>query len=184
MKDLGIRTVFTPLGDDKPRSVCSDCGHIDYDSPENILGVVCTFQDKILLCRRAIEPRTGFWTLPAGHMERGETTEEGAAREAREESGVDLVTDKLLAIYEFPNEGQIHYYYLATAISDTLAPNHETLEAKFFEWKDIPWGDLAFNSTHNILNDYLQSKNDPTLALPIRRNFVKPKPPQGDLTAS
>jgi 8-oxo-dGTP pyrophosphatase MutT (NUDIX family) len=116
-KDAWLKKV--PDGDTHERLVCPDCGYVEYDNPKIVVGAVCTWEDRILLCRRAINPRKGFWVFPAGYLELRETTAAGACREAREEAGVEIEIDHLLAVYT-------------------------TLEAGLFRWDEIPWDDLAF----------------------------------------
>lgn len=135
-----------PEGDDKPRLVCGDCGWIHYVNPKIVVGAVCSYGDRILLCRRAIEPRRGFWTLPAGFMEERETTEAGARREAMEEAGVSIQIDALLAVYNIARISQVQIMYRATLPGPELAPGPESLDANLFLWDEIPWQDLAFPS--------------------------------------
>lgn len=135
-----------PEGDDKPRLVCGDCGWIHYVNPKIVVGAVCSLGDRILLCRRAIEPRRGFWTLPAGFMEERETTEAGAQREAMEEAGVVIEIDALLAVYNIPRISQVQLMYRATLPGPELNPGPESLEARLFLWDEIPWAELAFPS--------------------------------------
>ena len=102
-----------PPGDNRVRRICDHCGFVDYVNPRVVVGAVCTWDDEVLLCLRDIEPRLGFWTIPAGFMEEGETTEEGAAREAREEALADIEVGALLGIYNIPRISQIHLFYRA-----------------------------------------------------------------------
>ncbi|MBY0587548.1 NUDIX hydrolase [bacterium] len=137
-----------PDGDSRERLVCGDCGWIHYENPKIIVGAVCTWQDKFLLCRRAIEPRIGFWTMPAGFMEEGETAEEGAAREAMEEACAPIEIDRLLAIYSVPRISQVHLIYRARLKEPTFDVGPESAEVKLLAWDDIPWTDLAFPTVH------------------------------------
>ncbi|MEZ6013113.1 MAG: NUDIX hydrolase [Hyphomonas sp.] len=132
-----------PKGDDKLRRVCAHCRFIDYVNPKIVAGSVVTRNGQFLLCRRAIEPRKGYWTLPAGFMETGETVEEAARREAQEEACADIRIDQLLAVYSVPRIAQVQVMFRATLMSD-IAAGPESLEVGLFDWKDIPWSDLAF----------------------------------------
>lgn len=157
----GPREWIVPPGDDKPRRTCPDCGVFEYDNPKNVVGaVVVNDAGQILLCRRAINPRKGYWTLPAGFMELKETTEEGAAREADEEAEVKFKTDALLALYNVVEQGQVHIYYRAKMTSPHFAPStSESLEVKLFAWKDIPWNELAFPTVKLALQFYDRTKH-------------------------
>lgn len=142
----GPVTPHVPDGDDRERMVCLDCGFVHYDNPRVVAGAVCTWEDKILLCRRAIEPRIGFWTIPAGYLELNETIAEGAAREVREESGASVEVTGLLGMFEIPRISQIYVVYHARMQSPALDPGPESLEAALFDWAGIPWAELAFPS--------------------------------------
>lgn len=156
VSDTGFPISFsmqTPAGDDRERRVCNTCGFIDYANPRIVTGVVAHRDGKILLCRRAIEPRKGFWTLPAGFMELGESVEEGACREAREEACADLEIETMLAIYSIPRIGQVQIFFRARLINDP-APGPESLEVGMFPWGDIPWPELAFPSVRWALDHH------------------------------
>ena len=143
-----------PEGDTLERLVCRDCGHIHYDNPKIVVGAVITHGEKILLAKRAIHPRKGFWTLPAGYLEEHETTEAGAAREAMEEAGAQIAIDALLAVYSIPRISQVQLIYRATLASPDFAAGPESLEVALFDWADIPWTELAFPSVAWSLNYY------------------------------
>ena len=138
----------TPEGDDHERLICGDCGYVAYENPKIILGSVVVQDGQVLLCRRAIEPRRGFWTLPAGYMELGETTEEGARREAWEEARAKLALDGILAIYSIARIGQVQIIYRAQLAEPGIGAGPESLEVRFFAWEEIPWDDIAFPSVH------------------------------------
>lgn len=158
--DKGPRIWKIPPGDDKPRRTCPECEVFEYDNPKNVVGAVVTWGDKILLCRRAIEPRKGYWTLPAGFMEMKETTEQGAAREAHEEADITFKADALLALYNVVEYGQVHIYYRAKMTSPHFAPStSESLEVRLFGWKDIPWNELAFPTVAHALRFYDKTKH-------------------------
>ncbi len=146
-----------PDGDDKERDVCSRCGFVAYQNPKVIVGAVVAEAGQVLLCRRAIEPRTGFWTLPAGYLELGETTAEGARREAMEEAGADIAIDGILALFDVSRIGQFQIIYRARFASHGIAPGVESLEARMFAWDDIPWGDIAFPTVRWALNAWRQA---------------------------
>lgn len=133
-----------PEGDDRQRLVCDTCGFINYENPKIVVGAVCTWQDKYLLVRRAIEPRVGFWTMPAGYMELGETTEAGAAREVWEEGCARVTVGALIGLFSLPRIGQVHMIYRAEMDIPDHAPGTESLETKLVDWEDIPWDELAF----------------------------------------
>jgi ADP-ribose pyrophosphatase YjhB (NUDIX family) len=134
-----------PAGDDRERRVCQTCGFIDYVNPRIVTGVVAHRDRRILLCRRAIDPRKGFWTLPAGFLELGESVEEGARREAREEACAELELETMLAVYSIPRIGQVQIFFRARLLNDP-APGLESTDVKLAAWDEIPWADLAFPS--------------------------------------
>lgn len=135
---------MTPEGDERPRLVCVDCGFILYENPKVIVGAVVTWGDDYLLCRRAIDPRRGYWTMPAGFMELAETAETGAKREVWEEAGASVEIDALLGIYSLPQINQVHMIYRAPMVGQEFAAGSESLEVRLFAWEDIPWDDLAY----------------------------------------
>jgi ADP-ribose pyrophosphatase YjhB (NUDIX family) len=141
-----------PDGDDRERSVCDHCSHISYENPKIVTGSVIRHDGRILLCRRAIEPRKGFWTLPAGYMELQETVEEGARREAMEEAEADIVIRSLLAVYTVPRISQVQLFYRAVLATSHFAPGPESLEVELFTWEDIPWEEIAFPTAYAALH--------------------------------
>lgn len=143
-----------PDGDDRLREVCGTCGFINYVNPKIVVGSVVIEQGKVLLCRRAIEPRRGFWTLPAGFLEERETAEEGAIRECREEASADIVLDGLLAVYYVPRISQIQLMYRARLAHPAFAAGPESLEVGLYDWADIPWSELAFPTVKWALDHY------------------------------
>lgn len=148
-----------PDGDDRERMVCNGCGFVHYVNPKIVVGVVTGMDGKILLCRRAIEPRKGYWTLPAGFMEEAETTEQGALREAREEANADLEILSLLAVYNIPRISQVQLFYKARMRSPTFSPGPESSEVGLFAWDDIPWDEIAFPSAFWALHHYRQVRD-------------------------
>lgn len=143
-----------PEGDDRPRQVCTTCGFVNYVNPKIVVGSVAVWGDKIVLCKRAIEPRKGFWTLPAGFMEEGETVEDGARREAREEACAEIAIDGVLAVYSVPRISQVQIMFRAHLISPDIAAGPESLEVGLFEFADIPWDQLAFPTVTWALRHY------------------------------
>jgi ADP-ribose pyrophosphatase YjhB (NUDIX family) len=145
-----------PAGDTYDRHVCQACGEIHYRNPKVVVGAVCCWQDRVLLCRRAIEPRTGFWAVPAGYLELGESTEQGAIRETWEEACARIEISGLLAIYNVVRIGQVQLFYRARLLSPEIAAGIETLELDLFEWSRIPWQELAFPSVDYVLRRALE----------------------------
>lgn len=145
-----------PPGDERERLVCADCGYVAYTNPLVVVGSVALWGDRILLCRRAIEPRRGLWTLPAGFLEEGETTIEGATREAWEEARARIEIDALLAVYDLPRISQVQILYRARLIAPEIAPGPESAEVGLFTWDEVPWPDLAFPTVAWALDDYRQ----------------------------
>lgn len=143
-----------PDGDNRERLVCPDCNYIAYQNPKIVAGAVCVWEDKVLLCRRAIEPRRGYWTIPAGYLELGETAAEGAAREVVEESGAVIEMNGLMGIYEIPRISQVYMIYRAAMTGPDLDPGPESEAAALYRWSDIPWDDLAFPSSRWALTEY------------------------------
>lgn len=147
-----------PPDDTRVRDLCRHCGAVHYQNPRNVVGIVPIWQGEILLCRRAIEPRSGKWTLPAGFMELNETTEQGAMRENQEESGARIRVRALYTVIDVPSVNQVHLYYLADVLGPELAPGPETLEAAFFAADDIPWRELSFRSVSTTLEHYVEDR--------------------------
>lgn len=151
----GTATRFeVPDDDNRERAVCPACGTIHYENPLNVVGTVPAWDDQVLLCRRAIEPRRGFWTLPAGFMELGETTEQGARRETDEEAGARIELQGLFSVMNVVAVGQVHLYYRARLLDLRLQPGPETLEARLFREDEIPWDELAFRTVRATLEAY------------------------------
>lgn len=153
-----------PEGDDRPRLVCGDCGFVRYENPKVVVGTVATWGERILLCRRAIDPRKGYWTLPAGYLELHESAIEGAEREAWEEARAKLDIDQLMAVYSIPRISQIQLIYRARLRSPEVAPGPETIETGLFDWADVPWAEIAFPSVHWALNDHRDLRGQETFA--------------------
>jgi ADP-ribose pyrophosphatase YjhB (NUDIX family) len=145
-------------GDTKQRAVCTACNLVHYENPLNVVGTVPHFGERVLLCKRNIEPRKGKWTLPAGFMELGESTSEGAARETIEEAGAIFNMGELLTVMSVPRVGQVHLYYLAELTSDQFNPGFETQEARLFLESEIPWEELAFRTVQETLKHYFEDR--------------------------
>ena len=148
-----------PVGEDRERAVCDTCGFINYVNPKIVAGSVVTYGDQILICKRAIEPRSGFWTLPAGFMEEGESVEEAAMREAQEEAYAKIEIDRLLAVYSIPRISQVQIMYRARLTDPEIAPGPESLDVKLVDWEDIPWNALAFPSVYWALKAWRDTKD-------------------------
>lgn len=168
-----------PEGDTNERYVCGDCGHIYYTNPKIVVGSVVAYDGRILLCRRAIEPRKGFWTLPAGFLEEHETPEDGARREAMEEACATIVIDALLGVYSVPRISQVQLMYRATLEKPEFSAGPESLDVRLFAWDEIPWDEAAFPSVHWALNHYRQTKDQRVFA-----PFVNPEGQNGNFFAA
>ena len=140
-----------PDDDNRERAVCPGCATVHYENPLNVVGTVPVWGDQVLLCKRAIEPRYGFWTLPAGFMELGETVEHGALRETVEEAGARVEMQGLFTMMNVVRVGQVHLFYRARMIDTHLDPGPETLEARLFHEHEIPWDELAFRTVRETL---------------------------------
>lgn len=153
----GARTQLrVPSMEDRERAVCPTCGYVDYVNPINVVGTLPIWDEdgpgeQILLCRRNIEPRYGYWTLPAGFLELGETMASGAERETREEAGARVELGGLFSMIDVPQAGQVHLFYRARLIDLDLDPGPETIENKLFRADQIPWEDLAFRTVSMTL---------------------------------
>ena len=145
-------------GDTKPRAVCPACHTIHYVNPLNVVGTIPVWGEKVLLCKRNIEPRKGRWTLPAGFMELGETTAEGAARETVEEAGAQFEMHALFSLINVARVGQVHLFYRATLLSPEFAPGTETQEAELFDEADIPWDEIAFRTVKETLEQFFADR--------------------------
>jgi len=150
---------IVPPDDNRPRFVCGNCGAIHYQNPKLVVGSIPVWQEdgemRILLCKRAIEPRHGYWTLPAGFMENGETTEQAAMRETVEEAGANIELHKLFSLVNVPHVHQVHLFYRATLRDLDYAAGAESLEVKMFSAADIPWEEIAFPTVTHTLQMFL-----------------------------
>lgn len=147
-----------PQDDTRPRYVCDTCDTIHYQNPNIVAGTIPEYQGKILLCRRAIEPRHGFWTLPAGFMENQETCAEAATRETWEEAETKVNIDGLFSMINVPQIDQVHVFFRATLVDGKYGVGQESLETVLFSEEDIPWDELAFPTVKRTLKLYLQER--------------------------
>ena len=145
-----------PADDNRERATCTVCASIHYENPINVVGTVPAWGDQVLLCRRNIEPRHGFWTLPAGFLEMGETTAQGAVRETIEEAGANIELQSLFTVLNVTRVGQLHLYYRARLLDTCFAPGPETIEAQLFREDQIPWDELAFRTVRETLQRYFE----------------------------
>ncbi|MBK1699046.1 NUDIX hydrolase [Rhodovibrio salinarum] len=143
-----------PQGDDRERLVCGDCGFVYYQNPKIVVGSVVEYDRRILLCRRAIPPCVGYWTLPAGYLELNEGAEAGARREAWEEATADIAIDQLLAVYTIERISQVQLIYRASLTTPDIAAGPESQEVALFDWDALPWSELAFPSVHWALKHF------------------------------
>ena len=151
-------TLRVPLGDNRNRAVCDSCGAIHYVNPKLVVGTIPVWRDQVLLCRRAIEPRRNYWTLPAGFLEAGEGTADGAARETDEEAGARIVIGPLFTMLDVVHVHQVHLFYLAELVDAEFAPGEESLEVQLFAEADIPWDDLAFRTVSTTLRHFFDDR--------------------------
>ncbi len=150
--------VRIPPGDTLPRHVCDRCGAIHYQNPKLVIGAIPEWEDKILMCRRAIEPRYGLWTLPAGFMENAETTAEAATRETLEEARARIEITGLYSLINVPHINQVHLLYRARLLDADFAPGEESLEVALFDEATLPWERIAFRSIAMTLRFYYEDR--------------------------
>lgn len=148
-------SIKIPADDTRERQVCDFCQTIFYDNPKIVVGAVVTFQNQFLLCKRAIPPRMGYWTYPAGYLENNESLEEGTHREAKEEAGITLKLIGLIGIYSLTAVNQIHIVYAGEMQTPEILPGKESLEVALFPQEKLPWGNLAFPVIHWALSAYI-----------------------------
>ena len=149
---------LVPADDNRERAVCTVCANVHYENPLNVVGTLPVWGDQVLLCRRNIEPRYGFWTLPAGFMEMGETAAEGALRETVEEAGARVEMQGLYTVLNVVRVGQLHLFYRARLLDTDFAPGPESIEAKLFAEVDVPWDELAFRTVRETLLRYFDDR--------------------------
>ncbi|MBK8523083.1 MAG: NUDIX hydrolase [Betaproteobacteria bacterium] len=174
-----------PAGDTLPRYSCTQCGTIHYQNPKMVIGCIAEWEGKILRCRRAIEPRHGLWTLPAGFMENNETTAEAAARETMEEACAEVEIDRLFALINVPHIHQVHMFYTARLIGGRFGVGVESLESRLFEEASLPWEEMAFRSVSFALQAWLSDRKKGEFGLhtvdlpPMPPTPLTPPTPQG-----
>jgi len=151
-------SIRVPADDTRERHVCDACGSVHYQNPRNVVGSIPIYQDQVLLCRRAIEPRLGYWTLPAGFMELGESTATGAARETLEEAGAFVEIGPLYSLLNVPHAEQVHIFYLASMPTPDFLAGEESLEVALFKENDIPWSEIAFPTVKQTLEWYFADR--------------------------
>ena len=149
-----------PEGDTFHRFVCADCNRIFYNNPRIIVGCLPIYDNKVMLCKRAIQPQAGLWNLPAGFMENGEKAEEGAARETLEETLAKVEIIKLHVVFSLPQVNQVYLHFLAKLKDMNFGPTSESLEVRLFEKDEIPWKNIAFHSTTYALEKYFEFGED------------------------
>ena len=147
-----------PEGDTFVRAVCDACGTIHYENPKVVVGCLPAYQGRILICKRAIEPRYGLWTLPAGFMENGESAAEGAAREALEEANARVEIEDLYTVYSIPHISQVYMMFRARLLDTDFSPGTESLEVKLVTEAESPWDRLAFAMVKRTMEHYLQDR--------------------------
>jgi ADP-ribose pyrophosphatase YjhB (NUDIX family) len=160
--------VLVPAGDNRERHVCIDCETVHYNNPRIITGCLPVYQNQVLMCRRAIEPRLGFWTLPAGFLELGETVAQGAERETVEEAGAQVNLGELYCMFNLPHIGQVYMMYLAELPEPVFAANtDESLEVRLFTEEEIPWRELAFRTMWRTLHHYFEDRKTGKFSLHV-----------------
>ena len=159
-------SLIVPKGDHKERFVCNECDHIHYVNPRVVSGCLPVFENKVLLCKRAIEPRYGFWTLPAGYLENGETIANGAARETKEEANAIAMDLSLYTVFSLPHISQIYMFFLSRLEKEEFSSGEESLDVKLFDESDIPWDSLSFPVVTQTLEFYFEDRK--TQNYPVR----------------
>jgi len=162
-----------PPGDSLPRYVCDQCGEIHYQNPKLVVGALAEWEGRVLLCRRAIEPRYGYWTLPAGFMENDETAGDAALRETLEEAGARIALIDAYSMISVPMVNQVHLFYRARLLDLEFAPGEESLEVLLFEQADIPWKDIAFRTVGLTLKYWVADRARGSF--PFRSEDIRPR---------
>lgn len=152
----GSLVLRIPQGDDKPRHCCSKCDAIFYLNPKNVVGTLSFFEDKVLLCKRAIQPRIGKWTLPAGYMENGESSLDGAIRETQEEAGASVIveSDSLYTLFNLPKINQVYIFFRTELANLNFSAGIESQEVALFSEAEVPWAEIAFPVVKSTLEHY------------------------------
>jgi ADP-ribose pyrophosphatase YjhB (NUDIX family) len=152
--------VRVPEGDNRPRHVCDACGVVHYQNPKIVAGCIAEWEDRVLLCRRGIEPRYGYWTLPAGFLENGESVYAGAERETLEEAHARVRVTQLFADFSLPHINQVYMLYRGTLLDLDFGPGHESIDVRLFAEGEIPWGQLAFPVIREALQLYFRARRE------------------------
>jgi len=171
-----------PHGDNLPRFVCAACGTIHYQNPKVVVGCLPEWEDRVLLCKRAIEPRLGLWTLPAGFLENGETIAAGAARETLEEAGARIEIGALYTMISLPHISQIYMMFHARLVDLDFGPGPESLEVRLFREDEIPWEELAFRTIGRTLRNYFLDRK--LGSFPTRISTIERRTPRPDMVAA
>jgi ADP-ribose pyrophosphatase YjhB (NUDIX family) len=171
-----------PDGDNLPRFVCAACGTIHYQNPKIVVGCLPEWEDRVLLCRRAIEPRHGLWTLPAGFLENGETVEAGALRETLEEAGARVSLVALYTMISLPHISQVYVMFRARLVDIEFGPGPESLEVRLFPEDEVPWEEMAFRTISRTLRNYFVDRKLGTF--PTRVSVLERKAPRPDLSGA
>ena len=159
-------SMIVPDGDTRKRAVCDNCGHIHYVNPRVVTGCLPVHKEQVLLCKRAIEPRYGFWTLPAGYLENGETITDGASRETMEEANANVAGLELYTVFSLPHISQIYMFFLAELKKPEFSSGEESLEVKLFSENEIPWDSLSFPVVTQTLEFFFEDRK--TNVFPVR----------------
>lgn len=149
-----------PPGEHMPRHLCDACGTIHYENPKLVVGCIAEWQEQVLLCRRAIEPRLGLWTLPAGFMENAETTTQAALRETLEEANARVEINALFTLFNVPHISQVHLFFRARLLDLNFGPGSESLEVALFREEEIPWNEIAFASVRETMKRYFSDRKN------------------------
>lgn len=169
-------TLRVPDGDDRPRYVCDACEYVHYQNPRIVAGCLPVHGDRVLMCRRAIEPRKGYWTVPAGFMENGETVEQAALRETFEEARARVELDGIYAMFSLPHISQVYVFFRGTLETPDFGVGDESLEVKLFAEHEIPWKELAFPTINRTLEFYFEDRVNG--AYPVRTREIGPYRPR------
>ncbi|WP_321494257.1 NUDIX hydrolase [uncultured Desulfobacter sp.] len=153
-------TQQVPEDDDHVRAVCSSCGHVHYENPKMVVGTIPVFQDRILMCKRNIEPKKGYWTLPAGYLENAESVQQGAVRETLEETRAQVQILSPYRLFNILFVNQIYMMFIAELLSPNFGPTSESTDVRLFSQYDIPWDDIAFDVIRQTLEDYFKDRGN------------------------
>ncbi len=167
-------SLIIPPNDDRERYVCDECNYIHYQNPRIIVGTIPVYEDKVLLCKRAIEPRYGLWTLPGGFMENGESTHEGAIRETREEACANVELLDLYGLFNLPQINQVHLFFRANLLNLNFSAGAESLDVKLYTEDDIPWDQLAFVPVMETLKHYFHDRNQNVFPMHCAEILIDP----------